>query len=118
MKSRYLRLEGEISMVPWLASLIAVISSFLCLFLWFRDIRRIKGERRITMESAAGHLVAYRERTRKAQENPEVADVLERNKEIYHQAEVDYNVALHKLWIYLPAVLVGFRWGNGGGAAW
>ena len=72
MKSRYLRLEGEIPMVPWLASLIAVISSFLCLFLWFRDIRRIKGERRITMESAAGHLVAYRERTRKAQENPEV----------------------------------------------
>ena len=50
-------------MTSWLISLIAVISVTLCLFLWFRDVRRIMRERKSTVESAGGQLAACREKS-------------------------------------------------------
>ena len=44
------------------AWLIAVISSALCLFFWFRDVRRIIGKKRSTVESTWRQLVFSRKR--------------------------------------------------------
>lgn len=96
-------------MVPWFISLIAVVSIALCLFLWFRDVRRIMQERKSTVESAAGNLAAYRERVSKARGDPEAAAILERSESIYQQAVDLYNRTLRKPWNYLPAYLMGFR---------
>ena len=96
-------------MTFWLISLIAVISVTLCLFLWFRDVRRIMQERKSTVESAAGNLAAYRERVSKARGDPEAAAILERSESIYRQAVDLYNRTLRKPWNYLPAHLMGYH---------
>ena len=96
-------------MVPWFISLIAVVSIALCLFLWFRDVRRIMQERKNTVESAAGQLAAYRERVSKARGDPDATAVLARSEDIYRQAVNIYNQTLRKPWNYLPARLMGFH---------
>ena len=45
-------------MAFWLMTIVAVISTAGCLFLWFRDVRRIMQQRKSTVESAAGQLAA------------------------------------------------------------
>ena len=96
-------------MVPWLTSLTAGVSVALCLFLWFRDVRRIMRERKSTVESAAGQLAAWREKARKARGDPEAAAVVERSENIYRQAVDIYNKTLRKPWNYLPAHLMGYH---------
>jgi len=96
-------------MVPWFISLIAVVSIALCLFLWFRDVRRIMQERKNTVESAAGQLAAYRERVSKARGDPDATAVLARSEDIYRQAVNIYNQTLRKPWNYLPAHLMGYH---------
>jgi len=96
-------------MAPWLMSLIAVVSVALCLFLWFRDVRRIMQERKNTVESAAGQLAAYRERVSKARGDPDATAVLARSEDIYRQAVNIYNQTLRKPWNYLPAHLMGYH---------
>ena len=96
-------------MAPWLISLIAVVSIALCLFLWFRGVRRIMRERKSTVESAAGQLAVHRERARKARGDPEAAAILERSESIYRQAVDIYNRTLKKTWNYLPAHLMGYH---------
>ena len=96
-------------MTFWLISLIAVISVTLCLFLWFRDVRRIMRERKSTVESAGGQLAACREKSLRARGDPETAAVLERSENIYRQAVDIYNRTLRKPWNYLPAHLMGFH---------
>lgn len=96
-------------MAPWLVSLIAAVSVALCLFLWFRDVRRIMRERKSTVESAAGHLTQYQEKARKAQGAPEAAAIFERSEKIYQQAVDIYNRTLQKPWNYLPARLMGYH---------
>ena len=96
-------------MAPWLMSLIAVVSVALCLFLWFRDVRRIMQERKSTVESAAGQLAVHREKARKARDDPDAAAVLARSEDIYQQAVDIYNRTLQKPWNYLPARLMGFH---------
>ena len=96
-------------MAPWLMSLIAVVSVALCLFLWFRDVRRIMRERKSTVESAGEQLVACREKALRARGDPEAAAVLERSENIYRQAVDIYNRTLRKPWNYLPAHLMGFH---------
>jgi len=96
-------------MAPWLMSLIAVVSVALCLFLWFRDVRRIMQERKSTVESAAGQLAVHREKARKARDDPDAAAVLARSEDIYQQAVDIYNRTLQKPWNYLPARLMGYH---------
>lgn len=96
-------------MAPQLISLIAVVSVALCVFLWFRDVRRIMGERKSTVESAAGQLAAWREKARRAPSEPDTAAVIERSESIYRQAVELYDQALRRPWNYLPARLMGFH---------
>lgn len=96
-------------MIFWLMLLIAVISTAICLYLWFRDVRRIMTEQKSTVESAKAQLHIFREKARKARDDPEAATVLERSERIYGQAEDNYNRTLHKPWVYLPATLMGFQ---------
>ena len=100
-------------LVVWIAWGIAVASTAACVTLWFREVRRVLGSLRSTVESAAAHLAACRNRA--AQLNDaEAADVLERSESICHQAEAHYNEAMEKPWFYLPGRLMGFRPLDGG----
>ena len=98
-----------------LICLIAVISTALCLFLWFRDVRRIMKEQKSTVESARRQLASSRERAAKARGDPNAAAVLERSESIYRQAVEHYNQTLRKPWVCLPAALMGFRMIENGG---
>ena len=92
-----------------LICLIAIISTALCLLLWFRDVRRIMKERRSTVKSAQRQLTSSRERAAKARGDPDAAAVLERSENIYRQAVNHYNQTLCKPWVYPPAAVMGFR---------
>lgn len=102
-------------MIFWLMPLIAVISTAICLYLWFRDVRRIMTERKSTLESANAQLEIFREKARKARDDPDAAAILERSESIYRQAVNNYNRTLRKPWVYPPATLMGFRTIRGGG---
>ena len=96
-------------MAPWPIYLIAITSTVGCFILWFRDVRRIMRERKSTVESAGGQLVACREKALRARGDPEAVAVLERSENIYRQAVDIYNRTLRKPWNYLPARLMGFH---------
>lgn len=96
-------------MASWLVPLIAILSTAICLFLWFRDVRRIMMEQKSTVESAKAQLVIFREKARKSKDAPYSAAVLARSESIYRQAVEHYNRTLRKPWIYPPAALMGFR---------
>lgn len=98
-----------------LICLTAMVSTALCLFLWFRDVRRIMKEQRSTVESARRQLTSSRERAAKARDDPEAAAVLARSESIYRQAVEHYNRTLRKPWVYPPAALMGFRTVQNGG---
>lgn len=102
-------------MASWLISIVAVISTAICLYLWFRDVRRVMNEQKSTMESAKTQLEIFRERAHKARDDPDAAAVLERSESIYRQAVEHYNRTLHKPWVYPPAALMGFRTIRNGG---
>lgn len=102
-------------MASWLISIVAVVSSAICLYLWFRDVRRVMNEQKSTMESAKTQLKIFRERAHKARDDPDAAAVLERSESIYRQAVEHYNRTLHKPWVYPPAALMGFRTNRNGG---
>lgn len=92
--------------VVWL---IAIISTFVCLFLWFRDVRRIMRERRSMVDSAASQLAAFREKASDASAAPATAAILERSEGIYRQAVDLYHQTLKTYWCRFPAALMGFR---------
>lgn len=96
-------------MASWLAPLIAILSTAICLFLWFRDVRRIMMEQKSTVESAKAQLVIFREKAQKSRDDPNAAAVLARSESIYRQAVEHYNGTLRKPWIYPPATLMGYR---------
>ena len=96
-------------MAVWLAWLVAGINIAVCLFLWFRDAKRIMRERRNTVESAAAQLDACRKKFAQAVGDPDAAAVLARSEDIYRQAVDLYHQYLRKPWIWLPATLMGFR---------
>ena len=95
-------------MLLWLISLVAVTSTTICLFLWFRDVRRIMSERKNTVESAEAQYAVCQERASKARDDPEAAAVLARSKCIYQQAVDLYNKTLKKPWNHFPALVMGF----------
>lgn len=96
-------------MASWLAPLIAILSTAICLFLWFRDVRRIMMEQKSTVESAKAQLVIFREKAQKSRDDSNAAAVLARSESIYRQAVEHYNRTLRRPWIYPPAALMGFR---------
>lgn len=96
-------------MGSWVVWLVAIVSTAVCLFLWFRDVRRTMRERKSTVESAAGQLSVCREKARKARGDTEAEAVLERSENIYRQAVDIYNKTLRKPWNYVPAHLMGYH---------
>lgn len=96
-------------MAPWLITLMALVSTGICIWLWFRDVRRIMTERKSTLESAACQLKCYRGKARQGPNDPETMAILARSESIYHQAVDRYNRTLRKPWNYLPGRLMGFR---------
>lgn len=96
-------------MEHYLAWLLAVASTIVCLILWFRDVRRIMRGQKSTVESAAGQLACCREKAARAQDDPGAAAVLERSEKIYRQAVDIYDRTLRKPGIFVPAMLMGFR---------
>jgi len=96
-------------MVSWLIPLIAAISTTLCLFLWFREVRRIMQERKSIVESADRQLAICRERALKVRGDPETEAVLERSERIYRQSVDLYNRTLRQPFIYVPAVLMRYK---------
>ena len=96
-------------MPPYLGWLIAAVSVAACLFLWFRDVRRVMTERRSTMDSAASQLEACRKKWFSTRDDPEAAAVLERSENIYRQAVELYNRTRCQPWNCIPAYLMGFR---------
>ena len=102
-------------MASWLISLVAITSTTVCLYLWFRDVRRIMKEQKSTVESAKAQLRLFREKAHKARDDPEAAAVLERSESIYRQAVEHYNRTLRRPWVYPPAALMGFRMIQNGG---
>jgi len=96
-------------MTSWLIPLVAVISTTLCLFLWFREVRRIMRERKSTVDSAGRQLAVCRERAQKARGDPAAEAVLERSEKIYRQSVYLYNQTLRKPLIYGPAILMRYR---------
>lgn len=87
---------------------IAVISTALCVFLWFREVRRILREQQSTVESAARQLTVCQEAARRAQASPETVAILSRSEDIYQQAVAIYNRTLQNPLYRLPANLMGF----------
>lgn len=96
-------------MLSWIPWLIAAVSTALCIFLWFRDVQRIMGDRKSTVESAARQFSACREKAAGSENSPECSAVLKRSESIYRQAVDHYCSTLYQPWIYLPAVAMGYR---------
>lgn len=95
--------------MSWLILLIAVISTILSLFLWFRDVRRTMQACKSMVESADGQLAVCREKALKVRDDPETAAIFARSEKIYRQAVELYNQTIHKPWIVLPAALMGYH---------
>ena len=91
-------------MSPWIAWLIAAISTAAFVSLWFWEVRRILNDRKSTVDSAAGQLDAFRRRAAETCCDGELTQVLRRSESIYYQA-----VHNSRPWAYLPARLMGFR---------
>ena len=96
-------------MLPWLIWVVVVVSVTVCLYLWFREVRRIMRERKSTVESAAGQLASCRRKAAGIRYDAELEKVIARSESIYRQATEHYQQAFRKPWIWLPAVLMGFR---------
>lgn len=87
----------------------ALLFGAVCVFCWFRAARRVLRGRMEMVESAESQLSASRENALGAGEENEADVVLSRSESIYRQAVTLYNGSLRKLWIRLPARLMGFR---------
>ena len=96
-------------MVPWIIWLIAISSTSICIYLWFKDVLRIMREQKSIVDSAAKQFTLCREKFRKTREDLADAAVLDRSEKIYHQAITHYNQTLYKPWNYLPGRLLGFQ---------
>lgn len=95
--------------MSWLVGLVAAISTGLCLLFWFRDVGRIMRKRASMVKSAEGQLKVSRRDAAQSPGDPRRQAVLSRSQDIYLQAVELYNQEMRKLWIFLPARLMGFR---------
>ena len=93
-------------MPSWIAWALALFSTAAFLVLWFWEVHRILQSRRSIVESAQMQLSMSQ---RKAEVDFDAAQICKRSEGIYLQAVQHYNNILYKPWIYLPAMLMGFR---------
>lgn len=96
-------------MTPWIAWLIAAISTAAFVALWCWEVRRILNNRKSTVDSSAGQLDAFRRRAAETCCDGELTQILRRSESIYHQAVDNYNRTFSRPWLYLAARLMGFR---------
>lgn len=96
-------------MPPWIAWLIAAVSTAAFVSLWFWEVRRVLNDRKSIVDSAAGQLTSFRRRAEGAPCDKEFTQVLRRSESIYYQAVHNYNRTFSRPWAYLPARLMGFR---------
>lgn len=96
-------------MTPWIAWLIAVLCAAAFVALWFWEVRRTLTGRQSIVDSAASQVTAFRRRLAQTPADREAAAVLYRSESIYCQAVDNYNHALHRPWVYIPACIMGFR---------
>ena len=96
-------------MAPVVIALIAMLVTSLCVFFWFRNVRRIMQERKNTVDCAGKQLSVYKSRALKTRNDPAAAAISERCERIYWQAVELYNQTLRKTAYYLPARLMGYH---------
>ena len=96
-------------MPSWVAWLIAAVSTTAFLVLWFWEVRRMLTGRQSIVDSAASQVTAFHRRLAQTPADREAAAVLYRSESIYCQAVDNYNHALHRPWVYIPARIMGFR---------
>ena len=92
--------------IPWAA---AALSTAVCVYLWFREVRRIMAEQTNMLSSAAGQLESSRRRAQEKSADGEAAAVLRRSEDIYRQAQYQYRRCLLRPWIAFPAFVMGYR---------
>ena len=95
-----------LSLVAWL---IAAVCAAAFAALWCWEVRRIMRDRKSTLVSAEGQLSVCRKKAESEPDNLDVIAVLHQSERIYLQAIELYQKTRRKPWIWLPAVLMGFR---------
>lgn len=96
-------------MTPWIAWLIAAVCAAAFVALWSWEVRRMLTGRQGIVDSAASQVTAFRRRLAQTPADREAAAVLYRSESIYRQAVDNYNHALYRPWVYIPARIMGFR---------
>ncbi|MBD8995190.1 MAG: hypothetical protein EGR26_01600 [Clostridiales bacterium] len=96
-------------MTPWIAWLIAAVCAAAFVALWSWEVRRMLIGRQSIVDSAASQVTAFRRRLAQTPADREAAAVLYRSESIYRQAVDNYNHALYRPWVYIPARIMGFR---------
>ena len=96
-------------MTPWIAWLIAAVCAAAFVALWSWEVRRMLTGRQSIGDSAASQVTAFRRRLAQTPADREAAAVLYRSESIYRQAVDNYNHALRRPWVYIPARIMGFR---------
>ena len=96
-------------MTPWIAWLIAAVCAAAFVALWSWEVRRMLTGRQSIVDSAASQVTACHRRLAQTPADREAAAVLYRSESIYRQAVDNYNPALHRPWVYIPARIMGFR---------
>lgn len=96
-------------MTPWIAWLIAAVCAAAFVALWSWEVRRMLTGRQSIVDSAASQVTAFRRRLAQTPADREAAAVLYRSESIYRQAVDNYNHALYRPWVYIPARIMGFR---------
>ena len=86
--------EGGDRMPIALVWLIAIVSTGLCLFLWFLEVRRSLRRLLSTVESAESQLASCRRKAKSVEQTPEVLEMLQRSEQIYQQAVEGYHMRL------------------------
>ena len=78
-------------------------------YFWFHKVLHIMRERKNTVEIAASQLEAQRSKADEKHYDSNLAKIIGCCENAYQQAETIYNQSFAKPWIWLPAVLMGFR---------
>ena len=78
-------------------------------YFWFRKVLHMMQERKNTVEIAASQLEAQRSKADEKHYDSNLAKIIGCCENAYQQAETIYNQSFAKPWIWLPAVLMGFR---------
>ena len=93
-------------LIPWL---IAAVTTALCLFLWFKDIKKTMQNRKYMVESAYAQLLTCHQKAISSHHSPEDIAVLKQSEKIYSQSVDIYNKTINKPWVYIPSAVMGIK---------